>query len=873
MVATLPMRTRAGTADGSAGAGAAASPLPSRPGRRPASGRRQPGWPLAVAFVGFPLWWLLGLHEVVALAMTVPMVLDLIRRPRIVVPRGFFLWMLFLAWVVAGVMVLQVDAPYAVPGDSSARYVTWAYRLGWYLFATVAFLYVANNRQLSSTRICRILGWMFITVASGGLIATAFPHLDFPSLFEMLLPNSVANQGFVNSIVHPTWAQIQSIFGYEAPRPSAPFTFANIWGLNFAVLLPFFLQSWLGPDAGWRKPLAPFVLILAAIPVIYASNRGQWAALAVMGVAIALRAALAGRPGLLVGITGGALVGVMLLALSPLGTMVQARLSGENHTSNTGRTNLGTTALKSVAEKAPLTGYGTTREVQGNFNSIAGGESALCPRCSPPSFGTQGQFSLVVFSQGFVGALLYVGFFVMMFFRHLRSRAPTSNMTTSVLIAGFVTMPVYNSLGTGLVFIMIATALNWREDQRFAAEFDDPSQTLEEYARRVGRNSPVVVACLVVGAGSGVAWQQWRGIPATASVSMFVPRESAQIEKAEGRLSPDTLGQLALSGSVRLAARGTDDERPGTLAVSATPNTQILHLSYTAANDDLAVTAVTAAQQQFLERHAVLIRQRRLDQVAALQAEIAVTRSDLSRVNATLVRMGEPPSPRGVAERKLETKQRRDLESRIFDLQQQIVPLTSAPNSRGRQVQALRVKNHDDLRLVAATSGALVGLLGGLGLMLLRESRGRRIRRPNDVTEALGLPVLAILESGEARPAHGRDPAAEMLRPYRPEAFLVADTDGLLAHDAQMMANRLDAATHRRHIGGGVGASKRAIVVVGAGTRIRSVERISRHIDAHGASLIGAVFMIGRTSRGDGAEPETRPATRLGEIRRPAVEE
>ena len=35
--------------------------------------RLRPGWPLSVGFLGFPLWWLLGLANVVLLVMTVPM--------------------------------------------------------------------------------------------------------------------------------------------------------------------------------------------------------------------------------------------------------------------------------------------------------------------------------------------------------------------------------------------------------------------------------------------------------------------------------------------------------------------------------------------------------------------------------------------------------------------------------------------------------------------------------------------------------------------------------------------------------------------------------------------------------------------------------
>ena len=49
---------------------------------------RRPGWPLAVVFVPFPLWWALGMSEFICMFMAVPMALYLLRQRRVQVPRG-----------------------------------------------------------------------------------------------------------------------------------------------------------------------------------------------------------------------------------------------------------------------------------------------------------------------------------------------------------------------------------------------------------------------------------------------------------------------------------------------------------------------------------------------------------------------------------------------------------------------------------------------------------------------------------------------------------------------------------------------------------------------------------------------------------------
>ena len=122
--------------------------------------------------------------------------------------------------------------------------------------------------------------------------------------------------------------------------------------------------------------------------MIYSVNRGMWAALAAMALFIAIRAAVTGKPGLLAGVVVGAIALVGIVSVTSLGNLVSARFSSSG--SVEGRTHLSTLAVTSVAQTSPVIGLGSTRNVQGNFNTITGGATAVCPRCSPPAWVPRG---------------------------------------------------------------------------------------------------------------------------------------------------------------------------------------------------------------------------------------------------------------------------------------------------------------------------------------------------------------------------------------------------------------------------------------------------------------------------------------------------
>jgi hypothetical protein len=391
-----------------------------------------------VLFLGFPLWWILGLSAFIWPIMAVPMAAWLFRRRRVVAPAGFAIWVAFLLWMLGSATRLNIGE----------KYIHFGYRASLYISATIILLYIFNisKEDLPAERVVRILTvfWMFVVL--GGLLGVLFPTVSFTSPVERILPRRFASNEFVHDLVHPAFAQVMDILGYEAPRPKAPFTYATNWGAAFAMLTPFVILGWKYTRTRALKNLTAVAFAVAVVPVVSSLNRGLWLGLTVGLVYAAVRLAIAGK-----GRTLGAVILLMttvvaVVYLTPLHTLVTDRF--DNPHSNQRRLNLYGEATQVVLE-SPLLGFGAPQPSTVNPNA--------------PPVGTQGQFWQVLVSHGIVGAALFLWWFL---FRFWRMRRATSELTfwchTLVLIA-LVQAPFYDWLGAPLVLVMIGIALASRE--------------------------------------------------------------------------------------------------------------------------------------------------------------------------------------------------------------------------------------------------------------------------------------------------------------------------------------------------------------------------------------------------------------------------
>lgn len=450
---------------------------------------RTTGWPLTALLVLYPLWWVLGLGTLIVFFLAVPMVMHLARRRPVLVPPGFGLWLAFLAVTVASTAMLGANPPGTLPESASHRVIGVLFTLAGYLAVTIIVLYAGNltEQEYPRQRLVRQLAGFFVLVVAGGLLGVVAPRFQFTSPVERLLPPSIAQNIFVQSLIHPASSQLQAVLGYVSGRPSAPFGYTNTWGNCLALLLGFFVISWLGRGGRGRRLAGVLILALAAIPIVYSLNRGLWIGLALAVGFTVLRLTLRGSLMALTSLIVGVLLVGGLLTLSPLSGVIQGRL--ENQNSNNIRT-FTTVRTLEVVGSSPVIGFGTTRAALGSSNSIAVGRGSSCPRCGNAPLGSNGQLWAVLISQGYLGTLLYVGFFLRSMWAYRRDQSPIGDAGLLVLFLSLWFMLVYNALTMPLVFCFLAIALLWRnsrEDVETPAPSAQPVAPLFSADPRTGR--------------------------------------------------------------------------------------------------------------------------------------------------------------------------------------------------------------------------------------------------------------------------------------------------------------------------------------------------------------------------------------------------
>ena len=423
----------------------------------------KPGWPLVALYLGFPIWWALGLAQLIFFVMAVAMAVILRKKGSLRVPRGFGLWLLFLIWMFAGLLLVRADAPQTLPGGGIGRVFGFGVWAGWYVAITIVMLYVANTaRELPSLKIVRLLGWMFVVTAAFGVLAVITPTLEFESPMELLLPRQLTQANFVRTLIHPSLSSSSDFLGYVQPRPTAPFPYSNAWGNNLALYLPFFVLACFGKEAGWRNKVGPLLLVASIFPIIFSLNRGLWLSLALAAVYAAFRLAANGRTRALQLLVAAMLVGGIVFVSSPLYDTLKLRV--ETPHSNDRRAGTAETVASVTADGSPFVGYGTTRTMQGSFSSLAGGETEQCHQCAAPPLGTQGFMWRLVLTTGFVGTLLCLSFFAFQFLRRARGPSPLDVTTCTVLLVAVLCFFVYDSLGSAMFTTMIAVGLMARAD-------------------------------------------------------------------------------------------------------------------------------------------------------------------------------------------------------------------------------------------------------------------------------------------------------------------------------------------------------------------------------------------------------------------------
>lgn len=595
---------------------------------------------LTVVLVALPVWWVLGLAAAAPMAVCGWLGLSVLRQPeRVRLLPGTAWWLLFLLWLGLGVAVLWVDAPLAETGGGMGRLLVFALRAAWYLAATAVLVWVANTSRskVPDTLLWTAAGSLFVTATLGGWLGWRFPGLEFRSLVEYVLPGSLTSNEFVRALVHPEASDVQMVLGRPEARPKAPFAYSNTWGAVTALSLVFLVAA--ATRFGRRgRVVVGVVAVLATVPVVYSLNRGLWGCLALGGAGLVMLLLVRRRTRATWWALGAATLVAAVLALGPLGNLVQERM--DNQHSNDRRGQLLGATVESMSEGSPVVGFGTTRNVQGSFASISGGSTPQCPACGVPPLGTQGHVWLVLFSQGWWGFAFFLAFVLTSLAQTWRCRTVNESVATFVVGFFLVQMWVYDTLGLPLVLVMLAIGMARRE--RLELDADRPARrhgalpwTLPQLADRIRRDAPVVLCLALVGAVLGWWAAPGRSNPehlAQVRVLLVPPPtyvttglESGSGARTGRPVTIDTEASLVVSQRSLERALGSADTDAlrGSIEISAEPNTDILVIGVRDTDPEEAAGRVVRVADSYLLARRDYLADRRAQLVDSLQTELS----------------------------------------------------------------------------------------------------------------------------------------------------------------------------------------------------------------------------------------------------------
>jgi O-antigen/teichoic acid export membrane protein len=431
---------------------------------------RHPAWPVTSLLAGIPLWWALGVADYMVILIAIPMAARLYAwsahdNRRIRVPPGFALWALFLVCALAGAATLSLTAPGTTASPVSNRIVSFAIRVAGYLGVTVILLFAGNltERELPRKRLAWLLGLVGLYAAFGGLGGVLFPRVHFTSPLAAIVPGRLQNGNQVlQAELHPAMSQLQSILSTSHGRPDVPFVYTNNWGNCLAILLPWLLVAWWFQGTRRQRLIAAAGMAVAFVPVIYSLDRGLWLGLLFAIAYLGVRLAAQGRAAVLGALVAGLALAAVLIAATPLQSMISQRLA--NGASDSRRGSLSVAALADAAA-SPLIGYGDTRHEQGSVQSVAVGRTASCGTCGNGTIGANGQLWLLLICDGFLGTAFYLGFFAFGCWRYRRDKTPYGLAGVLVLLLSFVFMIAYPAVGLPLGFTMLAYVMLWRNER------------------------------------------------------------------------------------------------------------------------------------------------------------------------------------------------------------------------------------------------------------------------------------------------------------------------------------------------------------------------------------------------------------------------
>lgn len=396
-----------------------------------------PGWPVTAALAGYPIWWALGLGQVMVVPLATVMLVLMVLQRRVAVVPGVLPLLAFCVWVV----------PCALMLDSMLRLVGYGIRAGHLFSMAVILLYVVGARERYTLRHA-VLGMTFLWtgVVVGGYLGMVWPDVRVPTLPGQLLPGHLAQDEFVRDLFFPPLAEVQEPWGAPHPfnRPAAPFPYSNNWGGAIALLTPAALAGLVVARSTAVRVGIASLMVASAVPIGASSNRGMYLALAAALGYVVCRLAARGNlaPFLALATAGG--VGLLYFLYGGPAREIATRQQYSKSTE--GRGTLYVETFQRTLD-SPLLGYGAPRPSYTVEVSV----------------GTQGWLWALMFSYGFVGVALFLYFLAGVVLRSRHAPGTVRLLLHGSLVGVCVMVPYYGLHVAQLVVIAVVAGVLLRD--------------------------------------------------------------------------------------------------------------------------------------------------------------------------------------------------------------------------------------------------------------------------------------------------------------------------------------------------------------------------------------------------------------------------
>jgi N-acetylglucosaminyldiphosphoundecaprenol N-acetyl-beta-D-mannosaminyltransferase len=394
-----------------------------------------PLWPLRIAFVGFPVWWLLGFAWAVWAVVSVLGLGVLVCSRNLRVPRGMWVYGLMLVGLLGSAFELH----------HAGNLKSYLYGIEGFVGGGVVCVYTYNTASPARTA-ARYAGIFGLMTIGGGLLGVVLPHFSYSPPGARILSSP-----FFHSISTVQFASVSPLSG--ANRPSAPFVYANKWGAVLGICLPVVVALTGGQ---WRRhrSLILLAVALSIVPIVFSLDRTLWV-IVVLSVGYALvRAVRAGHGGAVLALLAAVgIVGVVLVA-TQLHSLIGQKFS--NTTSGMARSAIYHATLTGF-RASPLFGHG-----------ISGGDTFQGKQLAA-AVGTQGQFWALLYDAGLIGTIPFYGFFVLVLWRTRQTRTSLAAGFRTAVAAGVI-MSYYYALAPDavVVMMMLCAGLLFETEQRRA---------------------------------------------------------------------------------------------------------------------------------------------------------------------------------------------------------------------------------------------------------------------------------------------------------------------------------------------------------------------------------------------------------------------